>query len=183
MHIELLRSELCSTTSEIYIEKVMSDMLAYQDQFEVYIQTLISQGLDSNFLIEIMQEQGNIYSVLIWKVFRFSWVLNFLKKSDEYFLSNVKTIDDLTTGRKQRLRNSMPWPAKLLYSIETWPCYNIITDLGVTNNGQIICAACNKHNIVSRVILYGQPYNANTVGPTQLDNRYAFEKVKFISFS
>lgn len=65
MHIELLRSELCSTTSEIYIEKVMSDMLAYQDQFEVYIQTLISQGLDSNFLIEIMQEQGNIYSVLI----------------------------------------------------------------------------------------------------------------------
>lgn len=65
MHIELLRSELCSTTSEIYIEKIMSDMLAYQDQFEVYIQTLISQGLDSNFLIEIMQEQGNIYSVLI----------------------------------------------------------------------------------------------------------------------
>lgn len=69
MHIELLRNELCSTTSEIYIEKVMSDMLAYQDQFEVYIQTLISQGLDSNFLIEIMQEQGNIYiySVFIWK--------------------------------------------------------------------------------------------------------------------
>lgn len=65
MHIELLRNELCSTTSEIYMEKVMSDMLAYQDQFEVYIQTLISQGLDSNFLIEIMQEQGNIYSVFI----------------------------------------------------------------------------------------------------------------------
>lgn len=72
----------------------------------------------------------------------------------------------------------MAWPAKMLYSIETWPCYNIISDLGVTNNGQIICAACNKRNIVSRVILYGQPYNPNTVGPIQLDNRFSFEKVK-----
>lgn len=59
MHVEMLRSELCSTTAEIYIEKMMQNALAYQDQFEVYIQTLISQGLDSNFLTEIMQEQGN----------------------------------------------------------------------------------------------------------------------------
>lgn len=59
MHVELLRNELCSSTSDMYIEKMMQDALAYQDQFEVYIQTLISQGLDSNFLTEIMQEQGN----------------------------------------------------------------------------------------------------------------------------
>lgn len=58
MHIELLRNELCAATSEMYIEKVMTDALTYQDQFEVYIQTLISQALDANFLIEIMQEQG-----------------------------------------------------------------------------------------------------------------------------
>lgn len=59
MHVEMLRNELCSSTAEMYIEKMMQDALAYQDQFEVYIQTLISQGLDSNFLTEIMQEQGN----------------------------------------------------------------------------------------------------------------------------
>lgn len=58
MHVELLRSDLCADTSELYIEKVMIDTLAYQDQFEVYIQTLISQSLDTNFLTEIMQEQG-----------------------------------------------------------------------------------------------------------------------------
>lgn len=98
---------------------------------------------------------------------------------DEYFLSNVKTIDDLTAERKQRLRNCMTWPARMLYSIETWPCYNIINDLGVTNNGQIICAACNKRSIVSRVILYGQPYNPNTIGPIQLDSRFSFDKVNF----
>lgn len=176
MHVELLRNELCSATSEMYIEKMMQNAIAYQDQFEVYIQTLISQALDSNFLSEIMQEQGefccrrNYSKDILYRIYLF-FIL------DDYFLSNVKTIDDLTAERKLRLQNCMTWPPRLLYSVETWPCHNIISDLGVTNNGQIICAACSKRNIVSRVILYGQPYNPNTVGPIQLDNRFSFDKV------
>lgn len=59
--VEFVRSELNVDDSEMYIEKVVNETQCYQDNFEVYIQTLISQALDANFLTEIMQEQGNQY--------------------------------------------------------------------------------------------------------------------------
>lgn len=58
MFVEFLRTEMTIDDTEMFIEKVMQESSAYQDNFEVYIQTLISQALDSNFLTEITQEQG-----------------------------------------------------------------------------------------------------------------------------
>lgn len=62
--VEFVRSELNVDDSEMYIEKVVGETQCYQDNFEVYIQTLISQALDANFLTEIMQEQGT-YSIAL----------------------------------------------------------------------------------------------------------------------
>lgn len=104
-----------------------------------------------------------------------------LNKTDDYFLSNVKTIDDLNVERKERVRSTIAFPSRMLYSLETWPCYSIQTDLGITNNGQIICAGCNKRAIVSRIVLYGQPYNINTIESIHLDDRVTYEKVSEIN--
>lgn len=57
-YVEFLRNELSIDDTEMFIDKIMMDTNCYQDNFEVYIQTLISQALDTNFLTEIMQEQG-----------------------------------------------------------------------------------------------------------------------------
>lgn len=56
--VELIRSELPADDCG-FIEKRMLETQMYQENFEVYIQTLISHALDPNFLTEIFQEQGN----------------------------------------------------------------------------------------------------------------------------
>lgn len=89
----------------------------------------------------------------------------------------MKTIEELTKERKNRLLSTITWSQRVIYSIETWPCYNIITDLGTANMTQIICGGCNQRGIASRFILYGQPYNANTIETVQPDNRLPYEKV------
>ena len=51
-------------------QKSLSETSQFQENFEVYMQTLISQCLDANFLNEIFSEQGNTY--LISAIFPYS---------------------------------------------------------------------------------------------------------------
>lgn len=97
--------------------------------------------------------------------------------SDDYFLSNVKTIDEITGDRKRRLLGITPWPKPMINSVETWPCYNILSDLGGINPNLLFCVACHQPGIAKRMILYGDPYNPTTVEQCQPDPRITFNKV------
>ncbi|KAL0884001.1 hypothetical protein ABMA27_016048 [Loxostege sticticalis] len=148
--VELVRSELpfddCS-----FIEKRMLETQMYQENFEVYIQTLISHALDPNFLTEIFQEQ------------------------DEYFLSNVKTVDEVTETMRARVSCSAGGAGTagggaraLDAAVGTWPGLSVAAGAGV-------CRACARA-AVARLLLYGQPYNPGTLEPVQPDARLAYEK-------
>uniref|UniRef100_A0ABD2XCJ4 DUF4211 domain-containing protein n=1 Tax=Trichogramma kaykai TaxID=54128 RepID=A0ABD2XCJ4_9HYME len=134
--VEFLRDQMTVDEGEA-ITRFMKDTEKYQDNFEVYIQTLISQALDSNFLTEIFQEQ------------------------DEYFLLNVKKVDEITEERKQRLLSTTKWQSNVITALSTWPCINLLKDNIADRNKT--CSGCGRVKLFSRILLYGQPYNSTTL--------------------
>ncbi|XP_072942020.1 uncharacterized protein [Epargyreus clarus] len=148
--VELIRSELPLDECN-FIEKRMLETQMYQENFEVYIQTLISHALDPNFLTEIFQEQ------------------------DDYFLSNVKTVDEVTETMRAKVSGAAGAGAgaaggarALDAALGTWPGLSVASGAGA-------CRACARP-AVARLLLYGQPYNPATLEPVQPDARLAYEK-------
>ena len=72
----------------------------FQENFEVYMQTLISQCLDSNFLHEIFSE------------------------ADEYFVTNIEKVDSVTLLRKDKLLTGITWTLRFQHALTVWPCLN-----------------------------------------------------------
>ncbi|KAL1509615.1 hypothetical protein ABEB36_004326 [Hypothenemus hampei] len=153
--VEFLKEEMIIIDPKIQ-EQCMKQCEKYQDNFEVYIQTLISQALDSNFLMEIFQEK------------------------DEYFLTNVQTIDDITESKKQKFLQLVRWPPNLQAAVCTWPCFNVLREIGPSELQARTCAACGQNNVAVRVIMYGQPYNATTLEGCQPDPNAINEKDFFM---
>lgn len=159
----------------------MKDSEKYQDNFEVYIQTLISQALDSNFLTEIFQEQGRrrlnlyLFSICIYNMLLY--IYKYLCFLDDYFLSNVRTVDEVTEERKHRLLSTTKWKPNVVTAISTWPCLNVLKDLSLSEYKGKSCAGCQSTKIYARVLLYGQPYNATTLEGSSPDLKIPHEKV------
>ncbi|XP_013185673.2 mucin-2 isoform X1 [Amyelois transitella] len=149
--VELVRND-ASLDDCNFIEKRMLETQMYQENFEVYIQTLISHALDPNFLTEIFQEQ------------------------DEYFLSNVKTVDEVTERMRSRVScvaggvgGGAGGGARALdAAVGTFPGLSVAAGAGG-------CRACSRP-AAARLLLYGQPYNPGTLEPVQPDARLAYEK-------
>ncbi|XP_017493306.1 PREDICTED: coiled-coil domain-containing protein 82-like [Rhagoletis zephyria] len=150
--VEFMRSELLADDTEQFIEKIMEDFLRYRDNFEIYIQTMISQVLDPSFFLEITREK------------------------DEYFLGSVRIIDSIMDNCKRKLLSITPWTRSIIVSIETYPKCHVFTEWGQNNLTQKNCGGCHQPGISVRFLLFGNPYHANTMQPVPVDTRLACEK-------
>lgn len=152
----------------------MGAAVQMQEHFEIYLQTLISQALDPNFLEEIFLEQGlfktkkKILHLFIFKYFIFS---------DDYFLSKVKLIDEYTESRKNCILVSTNWTKVLTFSLCTWPLLETIVNVHVN---QINCMVCNQSEVRNQIKLSGRPYNPMTLQEVTPDERIPYIKVKQI---
>lgn len=119
-------------------QRSFAETSQFQENFEVYIQALISQCLDANFLDEVFTDQ------------------------DEYFVSNIEKVDSVTLLRKDKVMTGVSWSMRFQQAISTWPCLN---DLGASAAQDTKCGACDKERAITMVQMFGQPYNQNTLKP------------------
>lgn len=117
-------------------QKSVSETSQFQENFEVYMQTLISQCLDANFLNEIFSEQ------------------------DDYFVTNIEKVDSVTLLRKDKLMTGISWTLRFQHALTVWPCLN---DLGSEACTSTVCGACEKNKADTMLQMFGQPYNSNTL--------------------
>jgi len=110
----------------------------FQENFEVYIQALISQCLDANFLDEVFND------------------------ADEYFVSNIEKVDSVTLLRKDKVMNGVSWSMRFQQALSTWPCLN---DLGASAVQDAKCGVCDHEKATTMMQMFGQPYHQNTLKP------------------
>lgn len=105
-----------------------------QENFEVYLQTLISQVLDPNFITEITKE------------------------NDEYFLSHMKEIEDVTDEKKKNIFKDKQ-VEEILTTVEIFPILEILPNNESENN----CQICNEVKAQNIVQCQGQPYDSSSL--------------------
>ncbi|XP_023218824.1 coiled-coil domain-containing protein 82-like [Centruroides sculpturatus] len=109
-----------------------------RENFEVFLQTLVSQVLDPSFITEIVKE------------------------NDKYFLSHLQEIEDVMEERKEVLLKWGSWNSQLRHCAETYPNININS---CSEKGKSRCQICHGKLGRHSVHFSGQLYNHDTMEP------------------
>ncbi|XP_067135485.1 uncharacterized protein [Centruroides vittatus] len=113
-----------------------------QENFEVYLQTLISQVLDPNFITEITKE------------------------NDEYFLSHMKEIEDMSEERKKKIFQNNKFPDEIKTAVETFPRLEILPN----NESEDNCQVCNEVKSQHTLQYRGMPYDPSSLESKELSS-------------
>lgn len=115
--------ETLSDKTKTPFDKSQLNIAKHQADFEVFIQTLISQALDSNFISEIIKENGKYFESFVRALNSIFYSFNL---SDEYFLEHMQNIDDFCLKKKSRFFTKVKWDAQIVKCVETFPTFSTI---------------------------------------------------------
>ncbi|KAF7491852.1 Proline-rich protein 12 [Sarcoptes scabiei] len=113
-----------------------SNIADHVENFEVLIQTLISQALDSNFIAEI------------------------IKDNDTYFLSHLQVIDDICMKHRTKFISKIKWDNVMLKNFETYPLIQMHKQNDV---GDLRCRSCLDNWSTKLLYLEGDSYDRDTL--------------------
>lgn len=89
----------------------------------------------------------------------------------------MRIIDNIMENCKRKLLAITPWTRSIISSIETWPKCHVFSEWVQNNLTQKNCAGCHQPGISVRFLLFGEPYNPNTMQTISADARIVYEKV------
>ncbi|XP_025408586.1 uncharacterized protein LOC112682255 isoform X2 [Sipha flava] len=148
------------------IDSAKDQNVMLRAQFDVYIQSLASQALDQNFLVEIYRE------------------------NDEYFLSNVRAIDKVTQTWVEAIDSAiirdlvtdLTKVENIRTLIKRYPTMEMYTtDESSVHNIQLRCIVCGYQGFVDKqrkfveISLSGTEYNNRTLKNSE--NNRPFSKI------
>jgi len=117
-------------------KKIYDEGVAILDTFKIYLQTLLSQALDSNFLKEITKEK------------------------DEYFLTSISAVEEhWVAPRSAILSGKILWKKDLLKTVETHPIFN----LSCVTSGEKSCDSCGGRNPTRKFQFQSRTYELETL--------------------
>ncbi|XP_066275751.1 glutamine and serine-rich protein 1-like isoform X6 [Branchiostoma lanceolatum] len=119
-------------------EQVQTSQQSLADSFKVYLQAMVSQVLDDEFLPCVEEER------------------------DEFFLTALGSLDERLEGAKRAVADSLSWLGRFKTLAETWPFLR--EEEGEPATG-VLCQACEKQGHVAAKLLRldGRPYDRLTL--------------------
>ncbi|GFU12598.1 DUF4211 domain-containing protein [Nephila pilipes] len=121
-----------------------------RENFEVYLQTLVSHALDPDFIPEIIKEK------------------------DEYFLSHLQAIEEITLQKKNILHDIERWSTQLFNSVKMFPLFSVSK---CEDDEKSLCEVCQNSNIQFVTHFQGHVYD-----PMTLENKEEVHSLNDFNF-
>uniref|UniRef100_A0A0A9WXN3 Glutamine and serine-rich protein 1 n=1 Tax=Lygus hesperus TaxID=30085 RepID=A0A0A9WXN3_LYGHE len=133
MIVKLISTNMLALPSGSLMVKLVEENKKYREDFEIYVQALFSQALDSTFLREILQEK------------------------DDYFLKSIRTVEGFWLEIVTRLKEALTWSKGDVEKLSSSPNYRYVRGVWTQDN-----CVCSKP-ATTRVALGGLPYTLATL--------------------